>query len=107
MSSDTVSGRRSSREVLDSGVAGARGSRYLVVSTDSHVGPTLVGDLRRYCPRAYLEEFDAFAAEVGSAKPGSAEAMEALLIYQDGNDPFLSPEARAAYARTARCEGLR
>jgi predicted TIM-barrel fold metal-dependent hydrolase len=34
-----------------------------VVSCDGHIGPRLVEDLRPYCPRKYLEEFDRFAAE--------------------------------------------
>jgi predicted TIM-barrel fold metal-dependent hydrolase len=33
-----------------------------IVSADSHIGPRLVEDLRTYCPRRYLERFDAFAA---------------------------------------------
>jgi predicted TIM-barrel fold metal-dependent hydrolase len=30
----------------------------VIVSGDSHVGPRLVEDLRRYCPAAHLEDFD-------------------------------------------------
>ncbi len=35
--------------------------RVLLVSGDSHVGPLLETQLRDYCPKAYLEQFDAFA----------------------------------------------
>jgi predicted TIM-barrel fold metal-dependent hydrolase len=35
----------------------------VVVSSDSHVGPLLREDLRPYCPKKYLDEFDAFAAQ--------------------------------------------
>jgi predicted TIM-barrel fold metal-dependent hydrolase len=35
----------------------------VVVSCDSHVGPRLREDLREYCPKAYLEQYDAFVAE--------------------------------------------
>lgn len=40
-------------------------SRYLVVSADSHVGPSLKRDLRNYCPSGELDAFDAFANAVG------------------------------------------
>jgi predicted TIM-barrel fold metal-dependent hydrolase len=36
--------------------------RVVVVTSDSHVGPSLTEHLRRYCPSSYLEQFDAFAA---------------------------------------------
>jgi predicted TIM-barrel fold metal-dependent hydrolase len=31
-----------------------------IVSCDSHVGPRLVEDLRQYCPKRYLDDYDAF-----------------------------------------------
>ena len=34
----------------------------MLVSSDSHVGPRLVKDLRSYCPKKYLREYDEFAA---------------------------------------------
>ncbi len=34
----------------------------MLVSSDSHVGPRLVEDLRSYCPKKYLREYDEFAA---------------------------------------------
>lgn len=37
-------------------------SRYLIVSTDAHAGPSVVKDLRPYCPRRYLDDYDAFIA---------------------------------------------
>ena len=33
----------------------------IVVSADTHAGPRLVEDLRAYCPRRHLEQFDEFA----------------------------------------------
>jgi predicted TIM-barrel fold metal-dependent hydrolase len=33
-------------------------ARYLLVSTDSHVGPSMRGQLREYCERRYLDAFD-------------------------------------------------
>jgi predicted TIM-barrel fold metal-dependent hydrolase len=41
-----------------------RSRRYLIVSADSHVGPSLARDLRPYCPRDTLDDFDAFAEAV-------------------------------------------
>ncbi|HVC13992.1 MAG TPA: amidohydrolase family protein [Acidimicrobiales bacterium] len=41
----------------------ANGStRLTVMSADSHVGPRLEEDLRQYCPKQHLEEFDRFSA---------------------------------------------
>jgi predicted TIM-barrel fold metal-dependent hydrolase len=37
-------------------------ARMIVVSSDSHVGPRLQEDLRPYCPKEYLEDFDRFIA---------------------------------------------
>ena len=37
--------------------------RYLIVSSDSHLGPTMERDLRPYCPHKYLETFDDHRAE--------------------------------------------
>ena len=38
------------------------GTPYVLVSTDGHVGPSLTGQLREYCPQEYLADFDAYAA---------------------------------------------
>jgi predicted TIM-barrel fold metal-dependent hydrolase len=38
------------------------GKQVLLVSGDSHVGPLLDTQLRDYCPKRYLDEFDEFAA---------------------------------------------
>ncbi len=37
---------------------------YLIVSGDSHAGPSLEKQLRDYCPKKYLDEFDAYAKQV-------------------------------------------
>src|ERR1700722_3916605 len=34
-----------------------------IVSADSHIGPRLVEDLRTYCPKELLDDFDAYAKE--------------------------------------------
>ncbi len=47
--------------------AGA-GSPYLVVSGDSHAGPSLERQLRPYCPEAHRQDFDAFVELVHGDK---------------------------------------
>lgn len=47
----------------------------VVITTDSHVGPRLELDLRAYCPRPHLEEFDAF---VRAHAPKSDDPLEYL-----------------------------
>lgn len=37
------------------------GQHVVVVSSDTHIGPLLVEQLRDYCPKRYLEDFDQFA----------------------------------------------
>ena len=39
----------------------------VVVSSDTHIGP-LLSQLREYCPEAYLEQFDEFAAAIAEQK---------------------------------------
>jgi len=46
------------------------GERYVVVSSDSHVGPP-IEHFRPYCPTSHLEAFDAYADERRLAKPGA------------------------------------
>lgn len=46
--------------------------RYTIVSTDSHTGPDL-SELRRYCPKQYLDDFDAFANDLEIRTAASAE----------------------------------
>jgi predicted TIM-barrel fold metal-dependent hydrolase len=47
-----------------SGRKPAGDERYIVVSTDSHVGPSVPQQLRDYCEPAHLDEFDAFVSEM-------------------------------------------
>ena len=35
----------------------------ILVSSDTHIGP-LLSQLREYCPKKYLEQFDAFASDI-------------------------------------------
>src|SRR5262245_24603343 len=36
---------------------------YVIVSADSHVAPSLRGQLREYCDRRHLDDFDRYADE--------------------------------------------
>lgn len=49
-----------------SGNEPAGSERYIVVSTDSHVGPSVTQQLREYCEPRHLDEFDAFVSEMES-----------------------------------------
>src|SRR5262249_29197354 len=72
--------------------------RYLVVSGDSHAGPSLKHQLRDYCPQRYLDAFDDFvegieqvryaelaevSAPVEPAKARSALGREGLTRIRD------------------------
>ncbi|HVM63304.1 MAG TPA: hypothetical protein VMU14_00480, partial [Acidimicrobiales bacterium] len=50
--------------VAGSGGEPAGDERYIVVSTDTHVGPSVVGQLRGYCEARHLADFDAFVSEM-------------------------------------------
>src|SRR5579862_9373266 len=55
----------------ENGARGGDSKRMTIVSGDSHVGPRLKEDLRPYCPKKYLEEFDRFiAANVNTMDEG-------------------------------------
>jgi predicted TIM-barrel fold metal-dependent hydrolase len=41
-----------------------RTANYVVVSADSHVGPKMDTQLREYCPKEHLEDYNAWLAEV-------------------------------------------
>ncbi len=67
--------------------------RVLLVSGDSHVGPTLDA-LRTYCPQAYFESFDEFAGsqQVEELRAGVRRG-ESLYLRTSGHD---DPQARLA-----------
>lgn len=60
---------------------------YLMVSTDSHAGPSLRHQLRAYCPAEYLDQFDAYVKRVE----------------QKTYSPTWGSEAE--FARTVACRG--
>jgi predicted TIM-barrel fold metal-dependent hydrolase len=47
---------------------------YVVVSSDTHIGPRLVEDLRPYCPKDLFDEFDAYANELQKRRVAAAAA---------------------------------
>ncbi len=47
---------------------------YVIVSCDTHIGPRLVEDLRDYCPKDLLEEYDAYANALQEKKEAAAAA---------------------------------
>lgn len=63
----------------------------MIVSTDSHVGPSLEEQLRPYCPKEYLEQFDEFTREVNRAR---------------GSDPTIPAHIRAVMTRPQSASGI-
>jgi predicted TIM-barrel fold metal-dependent hydrolase len=55
----------------------------IVVTTDSHIGPRLKDDLRAYCPKAYLEDYDEF---LGAVEPYSNPFMIYKMFDEDAVD---------------------
>ncbi len=53
-------------------------TRVLVVSGDSHAGPSLERQLRPYCPKDHLESFDAFAAATRQGTASGADVTDSL-----------------------------
>lgn len=84
-------------------VAGSEAEQpYLVVSTDSHAGPSLERQLRQYCPQRYLAEFDDF---VTSVRHGATDEASALI--QRRKEQFTrSGLAEDALRRARECPGL-
>jgi len=69
--------------------------RYVVVSGDSHVGPSLEKQLRDFCPPQYIDQFDEFAR----TRKGDG-ALEARMT------DFATPAALSAVERSRNCPGL-
>jgi predicted TIM-barrel fold metal-dependent hydrolase len=55
---------------------GSSSAPVVVVSNDTHIGPRLTEDLRAYCPRAYLDEFDRFATATRADKEAATTMLE-------------------------------
>src|SRR5688572_17143409 len=55
---------------------GTTSAPYVIVSCDTHIGPRLGEDLRPYCPKELLDDFDAYAAELQQRRDAAAVAKE-------------------------------
>ena len=53
---------------------------YLVISSDSHAGPSLERSLRPYCPPEYLEPFDAFVGDLRSGAIARGERDDQITL---------------------------
>jgi predicted TIM-barrel fold metal-dependent hydrolase len=68
----------------------------IVVSCDSHVGPRLVQDLRSYCPKKYLDDYDTF---VEGNKDAFAKARDGRVGVEHDDTQGASTEAAAEARR--------
>jgi predicted TIM-barrel fold metal-dependent hydrolase len=88
-----------------------RTDRFLVVSTDSHAGPSMERQLRPYCPSRHLAQFDEFVAAV-RRHAAEQERLEHPERRKSASgvafdvDPSLSQDAKHAYAAVQECAGL-
>ena len=60
--------------------------KLVIVSCDTHIGPRLREDLRPYCPKAYLDDYDAFVAYV-EGENGS-HAVDVVMGTTGHFDPY-------------------
>jgi predicted TIM-barrel fold metal-dependent hydrolase len=81
----------------DASVAGAE-TAYLIVSSDSHAGPSLKNDLRPYCPAKYVDALDDFATH--AVERGAHLELATRLVEAQGSS--LLQQARA---QTTSCAG--
>ena len=61
----------------------------IVVSSDGHVGPRLEADLRQYCPKKYLAQFDEYAVAFRQSI-GAAETATGGLDLSTGTDDVIA-----------------
>jgi predicted TIM-barrel fold metal-dependent hydrolase len=78
---------------------------YLVVSTDSHVGPSLEHDLRPYCPPEYLDDFDAFAKVTAEKTQKVIERFDQQLREGRSDEESGRQLGLEAWERTKGCVG--
>jgi predicted TIM-barrel fold metal-dependent hydrolase len=85
-------------------MAALRGQRYLIVSSDSHAGPSPEKYLRPYCPEKFLPEFDDFCAQ-------SRAAADRMIAHVNAGraggktDPTLRELGLEATAECIECAG--
>src|SRR6185437_14731499 len=84
-------------------------SRYLIVSGDSHVGPSLQGQLRAYCPSRLLEEFDDYAARTAKIGAGFVPGRVLTEVGRRENDSRMASDGLqdpAARLRDMDADGI-
>src|ERR1700761_4254114 len=74
--------------------------KYLVVSTDTHAGPSPVKDLRAYCPKQHLDDFDRFVADF---QRGKRDDLGTKL--HNNLAPATNPLPAEAHERQMTCPG--
>jgi predicted TIM-barrel fold metal-dependent hydrolase len=72
----------------------------VVVTTDAHIGPRLKEDLREYCPRQYLEEYDAFVKAVEPYSDPSK--MYDMFAHTKGENPEADLAFQTSFAALQR-----
>ena len=75
--------------------------RVVIVSCDTHIGPRLREDLREYCPKAYLEDFDDFTTFV--EEKGGTRGLDALNATEGHFDPHARIRDLDADGTAAEC----
>ena len=79
------------------------GTHVVVASCDSHVGPLLNEQLRPYCPKRYLEQFDDFAARYAASGMGQMLRDHPNLGLPGHHDAGAACATWTATASRARC----
>lgn len=78
-----------------SGVDACSTSSVLIISSDSHAGPSLEKSLRPYCPTKYLDAFDDFVRDIraGSADLHYVDQIVTRLLGSAANGKEVNPMA--------------
>jgi predicted TIM-barrel fold metal-dependent hydrolase len=98
--------------VSETGTDASPGATPLViVSCDTHIGPRLVDDLRPYCPKDLLDEFDAYAAALEAKRAAAAAQRETVSFGGNKTGPdwgvrFANLQTPGHYDMNARMRDL-
>ena len=83
----------------------------MIVSCDTHIGPRLVEDLRRYCPQSLLQAFDDYAGGLKKKREAAAANKEKVSFGGNSVGPdwgvrFANLETPGHYDMHARLRDL-